>query len=110
MSEQEHHNQFTAEDIDKNNVISAFAYIIFFLPLVACPDSPFGKFHANQALLLLTTGIVGSIVIKMIPVIGWILLPFFSVLIVIVGVICLVNAFNGKARELPIVGKYRIIK
>lgn len=101
---------FSQEDIEKNKVVSAFAYLIFFLPLVACPDSPFGKFHANQGLLLLITGIIGDIVLGVIPIIGWIILPFFSIAVLILAVIGLINALNGKAKELPVIGKYRLIK
>lgn len=110
MSEHETENLFTTEDIEKNKVISALAYIIFFLPLIVCPESPFGKFHANQGLLLLITGFAGSIVLGIIPVLGWIILPFFSLAVFIFGIMGLVGALNGKAKELPIIGKYRIIK
>ncbi len=30
---------FEAQDIEKNKVIAALAYLIFFLPLLAAPDS-----------------------------------------------------------------------
>lgn len=45
--------QFAPEDIQKNKVISALSYlgILFFLPLMAAPESRFGKFHANQSLV-----------------------------------------------------------
>lgn len=39
---------FEAEDIEKNKVLSAVAYLLFFIPLLAAPDSKYGKFHANQ--------------------------------------------------------------
>lgn len=110
MSEQENTNLFTKEDIEKNKVISALAYFIFFLPLIVCSDSPYGKFHANQGLLLLITSIAGSVVLGIIPVIGWVILPFFSLAVFIFGIIGLINALNGKSKELPIIGKYRIIK
>ena len=48
---------YSFEDIEKNKVVAALAYIIFFLPLMVCPESPFGKFHANQGLVLLIVGI-----------------------------------------------------
>ncbi|NLA78908.1 MAG: hypothetical protein GX845_05135, partial [Erysipelothrix sp.] len=41
---------FTQEDIEKNKTMAGLAYLIFFLPLVAAPESKFGKFHANQGL------------------------------------------------------------
>jgi uncharacterized membrane protein len=110
MNDQASINQFTAEDIEKNKVMAALAYIIFFLPLIASPDSPFGKYHANQGLLLFITGFVGSIVLGMIPVIGWLMFPFFALLIFAFAVIGFVNAINGKAKELPIIGKYSLIK
>ena len=110
LREQEDKTTFTQEDIEKNKVISAFAYLIFFLPLIVCPASPFGKFHANQGLLLLITCIAGSIILSIIPIIGWIALPLFSLAVFIIGIMGLIHTLNGKAKELPIIGRYRIIK
>lgn len=102
--------QFTEEDIQSNKVVSALAYILFFLPLIICADSSFGKFHANQGLLLLITGIAGNIILGIVPVVGWVLMPFFSLVVFIVGVMGLVNTLQGKAKELPVIGKYKILK
>ncbi len=101
---------FTPEDIESNKVMAGLAYILFFLPLLVCPDSPFGRYHANQGLLLLLLGLGGSIVLSIIPIIGWILLPFFAIAVFIIAVIGLINGFTGKAKPLPIIGKYQIIK
>lgn len=110
MTDQENVNIYNAEDVEKNKVISGLAYFIFFLPLIVCPSSPFGKFHANQGLLLLIVSVAGSIILNFIPFIGWILSPLFSLAIFIFIIIGLVGAINGKAQELPIIGKYRILK
>jgi uncharacterized membrane protein len=110
MNEHENSILFSKEDIEKNKVISALAYFIFFLPLIVCNDSPFGKFHANQGLLLFITCVIGNIVLEFIPLIGWILLPLFSLFILILAIIGLVNTLNGNANELPIIGKFTIIK
>jgi uncharacterized membrane protein len=109
MSNQEE-NVYTSDDIEKNKVISALAYFIFFLPLIASPDSPFGKFHANQGLILLIVGVVGSTVLTIIPIIGWLLLPLFSLAVFVFAVLGLINALNGQAKELPIIGSYKILK
>lgn len=101
---------FAPEDIEKNKVVSALAYILFFLPLVACPESPFGRFHANQGLSLLIVSIAGSIIFSIIPIIGWVLLPIFGIAILVVAIMGLVNTLNGKAQELPVIGKWKIIK
>ncbi len=110
MSDPNLETNFTPEDIESNKVMAGLANILFFLPLLVCPDSPFGRYHANQGLLLLLLGLGGSIVLSIIPIIGWILLPFFAIAVFIIAVIGLINGFTGKAKPLPIIGKYQIIK
>ncbi len=102
--------KFDPADIEKNKTMAGLAYLIFFLPLVACPESKFAKFHANQALVLLIVAIAGNIILGIIPILGWILLPFFGIAVFIIAIMGLINGFGGKAKELPIIGKYRIIK
>ena len=101
---------FDSEDIEKNKVMAGLAYFIFFIPLIAAQGSDFGKFHANQGLILLIVGVVGNIVLGFIPIIGWLLLPVFSLAVFIFAILGLVNALNGKATELPIIGGYEILK
>ncbi|MDD4171458.1 MAG: hypothetical protein PHQ94_04395 [Syntrophomonas sp.] len=101
---------FDPGDIEQNKTMAGLAYIIFFLPLIACPDSQFGRYHANQGLLLFILGFAGSLVLSMIPIIGWLLLPIFGLGVLVLAIIGLVNGFGGKAKELPIIGKYRLIK
>ena len=101
---------FTPEDIESNKVMAGLAYILFFLPLVVCPDSPYGRYHANQGLLLLLLGLGGSIILSIIPIIGWLLLPIFALVVFIIAVIGLINGFTGKAKPIPIIGKYQLIK
>lgn len=101
---------FTPEDIESSKVMAGLAYFIFFLPLIVCPNSPFGRYHANQGLLLFLLALGGSFILSMIPVFGWILLPFFALGIFIMAVIGLLNGLNGKDKALPIIGKYQLIK
>ena len=95
---------FDPADIEKNKTMAGLAYLIFFLPLIVCPDSKYGKFHANQGLLLLITSIVGTVVLSIIPIIGWVLLLFYPLVILVLGIMGLVNGFSGKAKPLPIIG------
>lgn len=90
--------------------MAGLAYLLFFLPLIACPESRYAKFHANQALLLLITGIVGNVILGIIPVIGWMLMPIFGIGVLILGIMGLVNGFGGKAKQLPLIGKFTILK
>lgn len=100
---------YTAEDIEKNKVISAIAYAIFFLPLIVDKDSEFGKFHANQGLLLLIVSLIGNAILT-ISIVGVLLLPVLNIGVLVLFVIGVVNAINGQAKELPLIGKYTLIK
>ncbi|NLP43928.1 MAG: hypothetical protein GX351_04825 [Peptococcaceae bacterium] len=114
MSENEKitHNveEFDPADIEKGKTMAGLAYILFFLPLIVCPDSSFGKYHANQGLLLLITAVVGTVVLSFIPIIGWILLPIFSLLILAFAIMGLINGLQGKAKRLPLIGKFDLIR
>jgi uncharacterized membrane protein len=101
---------FDTADIEKNKIIAGLAYIIFFLPLLACPDSKYGRFHANQALILFIMSVAGTIILSIIPIIGWLLLPVFSIAILIFAIIGLINGIGGKAKELPLIGKFKLLK
>ena len=109
------------EDIEKNKTYGGLAYFLFFLPLVACPESKYGRFHANQGLLLLILSVGGGIIIAIFSAIlaaiswrlSWLSAIFslaFFVVVIAVAVIGLMNGFKGKAKELPVIGKLRIIK
>lgn len=102
--------EFDPADIEQNKTMAGLAYFLFFLPLVACPQSRFGRFHANQGLVLLILSVGGSIILSIIPIIGWILLFVFPIFIVVLGIKGLLNGLNGRVKELPIIGKFRIIK
>lgn len=101
---------YSSEDIEKNKVIAALAYLIFFLPLLAAQDSSYARFHANQGLLLFILGFGGNSILTIIPILGWIFIPFFSLFVIILAVIGVLNAINGKTKDLPLIGQYRILK
>ena len=101
---------FDPADIEKNKTMAGLAYILFFLPLLVCPDSAYARFHANQGLTLLIVSVLGSIVLRLIPFIGWLLSSVLSLAVLVFAVIGLLNGLNGKAVELPIIGKYKLLK
>ncbi len=103
-------NSYTPEDIEKGKTMAGLSYLLFFLPLIVCPESKYAKFHANQALLLLILGIAGNVILGIIPVIGWMLMPFFGIGVLVLGIMGLVNGFGGKAKRLPLIGTFNILK
>ena len=112
--------QFDPQDIEEGRVTAGLAYIIFFIPLVTAKKSENGKFHANQGLLLLIASLALSIVLRILMAIlvhgyfGWGLYSLISMVCWFVmfgiGLVGLISGFTGKARELPFVGKIRLIK
>jgi len=112
---------FEKDDIEKNKTIAALAYLIFFLPLICCPNSKFARFHANQGLDLLLFSIASNIVLGIITnillSITWRLaflwslfygvLSLVMLLLLILGIM---NVVNSEAKELPVIGRFTIIK
>ncbi|WP_339329334.1 hypothetical protein [Cohnella caldifontis] len=101
---------FDESDIQNNKGMAIVAYILFFVPLIAAPNSPFAKYHANQGLTLFLTCLVLNVVLGFIPILGWILLPFANLGCLVLAVIGIVSAAQGGAKPLPIIGKYTLIK
>lgn len=102
-------SEYDAQDIEKNKVMAVLAYILFFIPLLAAKDSKFARFHTNQGLVLFLGGIIASVV-AVIPVIGWIIAPIAGLVITVLAIIGILNALNGRAKELPVIGKFKILK
>ncbi len=106
---------FTSEDIEKNKIMALLAYCgpLVLVPIFAAKESPFAKFHSNQGLVLLIVHIIIIIacsILAIIPIIGWIIgliLPLVSFVLAVLGII---NSLNGKAKELPVIGKFRLLK
>lgn len=112
---QDYTNQFDPNDIQQNKVMAILAYlgILFLVPLLAAPQSPYARFHANQGLVLFIADIVLGIlagVCIFIPIAGFIISSLLSLGIFVLMILGIVNAASGKGKELPLIGKIRIIK
>ena len=115
---QDYTPEFDPRDVAANKAMGVFAYlgILVLIPLLGAKNSPYARFHANQGLSLAICEIVISLVLRVlgrIPYLGWI----FSIIGSLVGIACLVlaimgivNGANGRATELPIVGKLHILQ
>ena len=103
-------DEMDPEDVEKNKVMAILAYIgiLVLIPILAAKDSKFAKFHANQGLVLFLLAIVVSALAKL-NVIGW-LFGIVDVVVVILAVVGIVYAAQGKAKELPVIGNWKILK
>lgn len=120
---------FDPADVNAGKGLCVLAYlgILFFVPLVAKAESKYCRFHANQGLVLLianiAVGIVRTVINLLVNAIfgGLFGMYVFANLIttllgIVVGVatlaltiIGIINTINGKAKELPIIGRFHLI-
>lgn len=66
--------------------------------------APFASYHIRQVLGLALTGISLGF-IGIIPILGWLVAIFGSILLFIMWVTGLINAINGREKPLPVLGK-----
>ena len=132
--------KFDGKDIEDSKVLSLFSYlgILILIPILACKDSKFAKFHANQGLKFiicsfaigLVSGILSFIMNIFLIILGALDMPiitvFFALIMIVVGLVMIVvglgltvleiigiiNAVTGKAKKLPVINviKYDFIK
>nr|WP_307989358.1 hypothetical protein [uncultured Niameybacter sp.] len=123
---------FDPKDVEANKVYGILAYLSFLVivPILLAKESAYAKFHANQGLTLFIVqagiSIGGKILMTilglftMVPIVGWI----FGIIATIIGIIIwllgiavlvftimgIINAVKGEAKELPIIGKFQLLK
>ena len=119
-----------AKDAESNKGMAIIAYIgiLCLIPLLTgdYKKSPFLKFHTNQGLVLwifavgalIATGILTTILTSLLwrlyssfllIVIG-LFMPLVSICILVLAILGIINAVNGRMKPLPVVGKFTIIK
>ena len=114
--------QFDAADIQQNKVMAILAYLgpLVLIPIFAAKGSKFARYHSNQGLLLLIACVAWSIVYgilsSIILAISWRLyfitsiIGLVSLVFLVLAIIGIINAANGRAKELPVIGKFRLLK
>ena len=112
-------SQFDPQDINDNKGMSVLAYIgiLFLIPLLACPNSRFARYHTNQGLVLfllelaigVVTGIFGIIPIAGL-IIGGLLSAVGGIFTLVLMIMGIINAAQGQAKELPLIGKITLLK
>ncbi len=118
MQTEDNTSEFEQEDINQNKVMAVLAYIgiLVLVPLLAAPNSKYARYHANQGLLLFIAEICLGVVmgifiwIPVLNIIIGILGGIVSLLLFVFAIIGIVNACQGKAKGLPILGKFKILR
>ena len=108
--------RFDAADIEKNRPVTLLACfpLLFWIPLVVDGGtSEYGKFYANQGLIITILSVCSTIVkvlFSFLPffggILGAILSLLCSILCVAAFVFCVKNAMTGRAKPIPILGQW----
>ena len=125
----DHSAEYDKTDAEANKVMALLSYfgILVLVPILGAKHSPFARFHANQGLVLLlgmigygiadgiVTAILRAILYKGLGL--WSIYSMCSSIInllyvgfTILAIIGIINVLNGRAKDLPIIGKYRVLK
>ncbi len=114
--------QFHPQDIENNKVMAVLAYlgVLVFVPMFAAKESKFAHYHVNQGLVLFIAevayAILYAILSSILLAISWRLyvitriIGLLSLVFLVLSILGIVNALNGKAKELPVIGKIKILK
>ena len=126
---------FDAKDIQDNKGLTILSYLgpLVFVPMFARKDSKFARFHANQGLVLFIASgaysivqiILGAILRAIFPW-NWnyglwggrgfvynaltTILSLVWIVFSVLAIIGIINTAKGKAKELPVIGKFKILK
>ena len=124
-------DEYTHDEIEKNKILALFSYIglLILIPVFAAKDSKYAKYHIGQGLILLifglivyaVTAIIGAAASLTAGIVGGNLGALIALPLNLLGtlvslvplpfmIIGIINAVTGKAKELPIIGKYKILK
>ena len=115
-------SEFDPQDIEKNKFMAILAYfgILVIIPILAAKESKYARFHSNQGLILciaailysVAYSILSSIILSISFHLYWLvsiisLLGFAFLIWFVLGII---NAAQGRAKELPLIGHYKLLK
>ena len=90
------------------NLAGALTYVLGpitgILFLVLEKESKFVRFHAMQSTITFVALFVISLVLGMIPILGWLLLLPFQLLVLVLWIFLMFKAFKGEKFKLPTIG------
>ena len=121
---------FTADydlrDIQENRgwgILSYFGFLVL-IPIFAARNSYFARFHANQGLVLFLFSACYSVLTRIITnilnlTLGFVpfvpgmisaALQFIGIIFFVLMILGIANAASGKVKELPFIGRIRLMK
>ncbi len=90
------------------NVAAALSYLLGFITGIIFflieKENKFVRFHAMQSIVVFGFLFVLSIVLSLIPVIGWVLVPIVNIAGFVLWIVLIISAAQGKKNKMPVAG------
>lgn len=98
-------------DINQNRKFALLSYLgpLIIIPFIFVKNSDFVKFHNNQGLLLCVLYIVSALSF-LLPNLGSLIGYGLSITALTFAVMGIMNVIKGETKDLPLIGKFKILK
>ena len=113
-------NQFSKKDVEDGKLMAILSYIgiLALIPYFAEKDNKFVVYHAKQGLNLLIIELIVSVGLSILAsLFFWGLYLIiklanfaFGIFVLVLSIMGIVDVCNGRAKELPVINKFKIIK
>ncbi|HHU05864.1 MAG TPA: zinc-ribbon domain-containing protein [Clostridiales bacterium] len=96
-----------AKDAQNNKIMAILCYFgpLIFIPIFTAKNSPFVRFHANQGFTLFLAWLVSAVL----DGIFWTFGSLLGIFVLILSIIGIINAAQGREQELPFIGGLRLV-
>jgi len=92
----------------KPNVAALLSYLAGFVTgivfLVVEKENKFVRFHAMQSVLVFGFLFVLGFILPLIPVLGWVLMPFIWILDIVLWIVLMIKSYKGEYFKVPVAG------
>ncbi len=109
----DHTAEFDPTDISDNKVLAMIPYLLgvlgVIITLLASGNSPYAFFHVKQALKIYVISAI-SLVLAIIPFIGWFVIGIWMIITYVLNIICFIKVCKNKAEEPPIISSFKFLK
>ena len=108
----DHTAEFDPRDIADNKLFAVLPYFVFLYGIIIallCKDSAFTRFHAKNAIRLKIAGFL-ALIPAIIPILGWFVSAILALILIVINIIAIVQCFQGKAKDLPIVSNIGFLR
>jgi uncharacterized membrane protein len=91
------------------HLAGALTYVLGFITgalfLLIERDSSYVRFHARQSVMTFAAVLLLDLLLWSVPLVGWLLIPLFTVGVAVLWVWLMLQALNGRRYKLPYVGE-----